>query len=844
MTLSAPAFAGGGVVKAPIAPAALRGHGVAAAGGHVETATARPARSFSTAGATLALGSAIVLQSRLARRAKKQRLVSRRATAVATKQDISSSPGGAGGEGKLLDIVQLSSAIYYVDKDDSVLHAEVLRLGEMKGKVSVEYFTEETCAKSANFFEPQQGTLTFEDGEVQKVIAIPITGTEEWSGTLEFILQVKNPQNCELGKYLDRSRVKVIEYNCFPSNTYAEQIRNNDIESIPGPALLIDYFKMNLRVQEGMTRDSLITAAIAQAPALYFLLTTYILQWVGDDVLQREAKDGMTFQVEEDLVAATALYILPSVFIYFLQKWKVELDLPTRSCGLLQENIFRKYMDMDTETRSKVTVSDISLAVTREVDEIVNAGFMGLFELAGNTGKILCVAYFLLSENQTAIFPIIVYGSIVPLVFALTYERTAELNETVAKKATSMLDVVQQSGSNYRLIADYFQRPLVQERMVSRVNDLNKAKKPVEIDAATKEAFSVGLSSLCVGAYLAWGATEVVNGHLQVGTFVATINVFKEVGEVFEEAFKTLLEIGTSIAPLQKVTKILNSPTRFNEIKELEDWRRNHTTDIRTPEKLRELRIKSGQRFGSDAIPIEIEDLSFTYSDGRRILSCVNLEVQQGTYVAVVGPQHGGKGTFMRLLGQTIYPTQGHVYIPSHLRVLHVAEEPQILDGGLWKNLALKHHFGNDEEDQRIIRICQRLGFSDRMMGLLMEEYGSGKDAQDQGSDWQNRVSTTDQALINIARALIYNAEVLVLNRPSGQLSQEMADNVARLLREMVDNRGLELCKETALTRRPRTVFVSGVRVFELEQADMAIQVKDKVANVIPYDEVPRDSLL
>ena len=75
----------------------------------------------------------------------------------------------------------------------------------------------------------------------------------------------------------------------------------------------------------------------------------------------------------------------------------------------------------------------------------------------------------------------------------------------------------------------------------------------------------------------------------------------------------------------------------------------------------------------ADQISISMNKVSFNnrVTGTRTELSC---ELQQGSLIGVVGSQGTGKTTIMQLLGLVFTPEDGNIFIPPHLRVLHVSE--------------------------------------------------------------------------------------------------------------------------------------------------------------------------
>jgi len=281
-------------------------------------------------------------------------------------------------------------------------------------------------------------------------------------------------------------------------------------------------------------------------------------------------------------------------------------------------------------------------------------------------------------------------------------------------------------------------------------------------------------------------------------------------------------------------------------MKRINRLRRRVTKDLRQPEKLAELRKKAGTRFGSDAMPIMLQDVRFSYEGPEKmVIDGANLEVNQGKLIAVVGPRRGGKSTFMKLLGHVLFPSTGSYFVPSYLRILHVSEDPILLDRSLWSNLTVgRAYWRNAEmETARIIRICRRIGLSKMVVDHLEESkeaFLAGEDDPDDVS-WQVPLSNSDRVLIHLARAFIYNAEVMVMNRPTIRLPESTSKLVIGLITDFVQNKGVELSASDLWRRRPRTAFVSFVRLQGVQAADVVWKVEDKDVKVVDKADVSED---
>jgi len=690
-------------------------------------------------------------------------------------------------------------------------------------------------------------------------ISIQIIPDELWNQVLEFKMELslEPDSNCELEPEMSRCRIKIIDADIFPSNKFRQEVTEGRIDDIPGINLFIEYFKFNLQLH-GMWWQSAFVLLIDQMQNLYFLLTTYLVKYVADELVGNKETGTMT-QNQGSLLVVVALYVLPYAILQVLAYTKVDTGIAKTARAYLQASAFARFMNLSDFERRKANVTDVKLTIAQDAIDLVNLGFMKVFDIAASAGRLLCICYFLLSENPSAILPIAVYALFVPLAFSVNYPKNVGLCDKISRQQASIVASVREGHVKYRVIADYRMRPLIEGQFQERLEALNSVMQPFEKNAIDQTFLSGWVVTLLIGIYLLFGAKQVMIGSLQLGTFLATVNVFKEVGDSFKDTYTAVLEISRSISPLQKLTRLMNTPTELNFLSHAMHRRRLITQELRRDGAKLIRRRTDKLSCGTDAIPIQLLDLSFTHPNGKDVINRANLMVKQGTMVAVVGYPRGGKSTLMRLLGYVTEPSHGLVYIPSHLRVLHVPAEPILLTGSLWKNLALDKQPGNSFVDDRIVRICERLGLGKDLTAQLKAEIKFAISAKELPRDdgdvqeidlcasvrpsWQQEIAATDQVLINIARAMVFNPEILVMHKPTALLSEALARRIFACLKEHQLNRGLELQAETTYARRPRTVFISTVRMVGVDTVDTVWMVGDGAVQVVPKSLVTKELL-
>merc|ERR1712118_50730 len=120
-----------------------------------------------------------------------------------------------------------------------------------------------------------------------------------------------------------------------------------------------------------------------------------------------------------------------------------------------------------------------------------------------------------------------------------------------------------------------------------------------------------------------------------------------------------------------------------------------------------------------------------------------------------------GKSTTLKLIGGGLLPQKGEFYLPPHLGILHVTHETIFWETSLLNNLTFGCEPGDPDADpERVKRICQRLGLREHIIAMLDHD-------DDKIVSWKEVLSSTQSALLGIARALVANPEVLAIHTPT-----------------------------------------------------------------------------
>jgi putative ABC transport system ATP-binding protein len=184
-----------------------------------------------------------------------------------------------------------------------------------------------------------------------------------------------------------------------------------------------------------------------------------------------------------------------------------------------------------------------------------------------------------------------------------------------------------------------------------------------------------------------------------------------------------------------------------------------------------------------------MEDIRKTYRMGNQdveVLKGVNLKVEKGEFVSIMGTSGSGKTTLMNIIGCLDVPTSGR-YVLTDKEVSHLTDDDlsvirnehigfvfqnfyllpyaTVLENVLLPTLYIEHH--KDGAEKHAMELLQLVG---------LEERAKFKPTQLSGGE-QQRVA--------IARALVNNPELILADEPTGQLDSKTSTEIMNLLKKM-----------------------------------------------------------
>lgn len=329
---------------------------------------------------------------------------------------------------------------------------------------------------------------------------------------------------------------------------------------------------------------------------------------------------------------------------------------------------------------------------------------------------------------------------------------------------SSLLSTLEESLGGLRIVKAFG----AEDKMAHRFERENEAYFKINVGLYRRRDLSSPLteflSTIVIVTVLYLGSTSVLDGEIEPGVFIGYLVVFSQLINPSKTFSKAYYQIQKGIASSKRIEELLDADIAIREkpnAKPLKDFNQE----------------------------IVYDNVSFAY-DKEPVLQDIKLTIPKGRMVALVGPSGSGKSTFADLLPRFYDVTSGSIRIDGHdVRDLKIADlrnllgivsqEAILFNDTIYNNIAFgKRNVGRNE----VIEAAKIANAHDFIMRM---EKGYDTMVGERG----NRLSGGERQRITIARAVLKNPSILILDEATSSLDSHAEKLVQEALFKLMQNR-------------------------------------------------------
>src|SRR5690625_1872624 len=500
----------------------------------------------------------------------------------------------------------------------------------------------------------------------------------------------------------------------------------------------------------------------------------------------------------------------------YLAQWvgsKILYDIRDRLFDHIQKLSLRYYSNTKT--------GEIISRVIHDVEQTKSFVITGLMNLWLDLITIIIAVVIMMTMDfwltivAIILFPF--YGFAVKYFYGRLRRLTRERSQALAEVQGHLHERVQGISVTRGFALEDYEQEQFDER---NKNFLNKALTHTSWNAKTFAATNT-ITDLAPLLVIAFAAYQVITGNLTMGTMVAFVGYMERVYSPLRRLVNASTELTQSIASIDRVFEF------YNETYDISD---------------KENAIQLGRVNGV----VEFDNVSFHYDkDDGTVLKDINLSVEKGETIALVGMSGGGKSTLISLILRFYDVIDGSIKVDGidirdvQARSLRNNIEIVLQDNILFsESIAMNIRMGNPEASDEEVVAAAKAANADEFINDL--PYGYDTLVGERGV----RLSGGQQQRIAIARVFLKNPPILIFDEATSALDLESEQNIQKAMEKLASERTTFIVAHrlATITHADRIVVIEHGKIQELGSHEELMRKKGsyyELFEVQNLDEIP-----
>lgn len=487
----------------------------------------------------------------------------------------------------------------------------------------------------------------------------------------------------------------------------------------------------------------------------------------GGDFLGKELVRLVNEGHQMQAVLICCILVIVSIFLKNLLLYLSSLlSVPVRSSITihLKNDMYAKVLSLPVGYFSEQRKGDIMSRMTNDA-AVVESSIINTMEglIKDPVSVISYLVAMVAISPSLAMFLLILLPATAFIIGRIS--RTLKKQSNAASlRIGDTLAILDETLTGIRIIKAFCAEKIMNNRFVTLNNTLlgiNK-KMAARRDLASPLTELLGVSVLCIIIY--FGANLILTGDsLTAGDLIAFIAIFAMMINPAKSLSTSFFNVQAGAAAVERIEDLLNTPVN------VEDNGRQQLTSF-----------EEG---------IEFRNVSFSYNE-TPILKNINLTIPKGTTVALVGSSGAGKSTLADLVPRFHDVTEGEILVDGvnikdysiqsireHIGI--VSQEPILFNDTIGNNITLAYPEASQDEIESAAKVANAFRFID----------GKPEKFETNIGDRGGKLSGGEKQRVTIARAVLKNPPILILDEATSSLDTESERLVQDAINNMMKNR-------------------------------------------------------
>ena len=491
----------------------------------------------------------------------------------------------------------------------------------------------------------------------------------------------------------------------------------------------------------------------------FSILTPYLLKITVDDYITEKDYDGMLILLVLMLVTLILEVCFQFLFVFFAN------FLGQRVIKDLRVSLFDKVINFKMSYFDNSAIGRLVTRVVNDIETISSIFSQGLFMIIADFIKMFLVIVIMLLVNWK--LSLIVF-SVLPIILYATrlFQKSMKVAfEEVRREVANLNSFVQERISGMKIV-QIFHRESLEYKTFVGINDKHKKAwlKTVWFNSIFFPIAEIS-TSITIGLLVWYGGLNVISGD---GVTLGIIFLFIQMSQML---FRPLRQIADKFNSLQMG---MVSTSRIFEI-------------LETSSSISDLGNLSPQNLKGS---ISFNDVWFSYVPNEEVLRGINLKVNAGEKIAIVGPTGAGKSSIINLLSRFYEFQSGQIKIDNipikefklnslRKHICTVSQDVFLFAASIYDNITL---FNSSIKIEEVIDAAKAIGVHDFISKLPEGYYYNVKERG-------VMLSSGQRQLIAFLRAYIANPTILVLDEATSSIDSDSEELIQKATAKITEGK-------------------------------------------------------